>query len=97
MRREACAGNDAVLVDHAQGAEAHLRRVMIIGEGEAVPAVEPAGAAAAARHAITKGDHAMLLSARPLAADAARPRTGRARKMWRSPAAAQGAPGARLV
>src|SRR6185437_8154150 len=57
VRRESRARNDAILVDHAQGAEAHLHGIVVIGEGEAVSAVEPAGAAAAARHAITKRDH----------------------------------------
>src|SRR6185295_15245453 len=31
-----------VLVDHAQRAEAHMLRVVVVAEGEAVPAVEPA-------------------------------------------------------
>jgi hypothetical protein len=40
--REALAGGDAVLVDDAQGAEAHVPRVVIIGEREGVVGVEPA-------------------------------------------------------
>ena len=35
-------GCDAVLVDHAQRAEAHVLRVVVVGEGEGVIAVEPA-------------------------------------------------------
>jgi hypothetical protein len=39
---EARAGLHPVLVDHAQRAETHVLRVVIIGEGEAVVGVEPA-------------------------------------------------------
>jgi hypothetical protein len=41
VRVEAGARLDAILVDHAQGAEAHMLRVVIVAEGKAVPAVEP--------------------------------------------------------
>jgi hypothetical protein len=39
---EARAGLHAVLVDDAQRTEAHVRRVVVVGEGEAVERVEPA-------------------------------------------------------
>ena len=42
MRREAAAGRDAVLVDHAQRAETHVPRIDVTGEGEGVETVEPA-------------------------------------------------------
>ena len=42
VRAEALPGGDAVLVDHAQRAEAHVARVVVVREGEGVAAVEPA-------------------------------------------------------
>ena len=42
VRAEAAARGDAVLVDDAQVAEAHVARVVVVGEREAVPALEPA-------------------------------------------------------
>src|SRR5690349_11809374 len=42
VRAKAGAGDDAILVDHAQGAEAHAPRIMEMTEGEGMPAVEPA-------------------------------------------------------
>src|SRR5690606_12347102 len=42
VRAEAAARLHAVLVDHAQDAEAHRVRVVPVGEGEGVPGVEPA-------------------------------------------------------
>jgi hypothetical protein len=42
VRREALAAAHAVLVDHAQRAEAHVLVVVVVGEAERVPAVEPA-------------------------------------------------------
>src|SRR4051812_14470156 len=44
VRREARPGNHAVLVDHAQGTEAHMRGIVIMAERKAVAAVEPTGA-----------------------------------------------------
>src|SRR5690349_15335523 len=61
VRRKARAGNDPVLVDDAKRAKAHLRRIPIIREGKSVAALEPAGSALAARHAIAKLDHRRLL------------------------------------
>ncbi len=42
VRAEAGAAGDAVLVDDAQGAQAHPARVVIVREREAVEALEPA-------------------------------------------------------
>ena len=39
---EAGARRDAVLVDDAQVAEAHVRRVVVVGEREAVVGLQPA-------------------------------------------------------
>ena len=42
MRPEALPRSNPVIVDDAQGAKAHVRRVVIVREGEGVIAVEPA-------------------------------------------------------
>ena len=42
MGAEAGAGGDAVLVDDAQAAEAHVVGIVIVGETEAMPGIEPA-------------------------------------------------------
>jgi hypothetical protein len=42
MHAEAHFGRDAVLVDHAQGAEMGLLRIVVIGEAEGVVGIEPA-------------------------------------------------------
>jgi len=42
VRAEAGAGRDAVFVDDAQVAEAHLLRVVVVGERETVKALQPA-------------------------------------------------------
>ena len=42
MRPEALPRRNPVVVDDAQGAEAHVRRVIIVREGEGVISVEPA-------------------------------------------------------
>ncbi|MCY1365470.1 hypothetical protein D9M69_523160 [compost metagenome] len=42
VRPEAAAGGDAVVVDHAQRAEAHVSRVVVVGEGKGVKRIEPA-------------------------------------------------------
>jgi hypothetical protein len=39
---ESAGSGDAVIIDHAQRAEAHVLRVAVIGERERVVAVEPA-------------------------------------------------------
>jgi hypothetical protein len=41
VRSEAGAGGDAVLVDDTQVAHAHVRGVVVVGEREAVEALEP--------------------------------------------------------
>src|SRR5438128_2579483 len=41
VRPEAAPGRDPVLVDHAQGAEAHVSGIVVVAEREAVAAVEP--------------------------------------------------------
>src|SRR5690606_25593256 len=58
MRRETCAGRDAILVDHAQRPPAHPRRIVVLAERERVSAVEPAGTAAAAISGMAFDDHA---------------------------------------
>src|SRR5690606_31658779 len=64
MRREAGAGLDGVVVPHPQRAPVHPLRVVVAGEGEVVPGVEPAvvGAAEAGEGAML--DHAVLLRKR---------------------------------
>ncbi len=42
MRAEALPRRDPVVVDDAQGAEAHVRRIVVVREGEGVMRVEPA-------------------------------------------------------
>ena len=42
MRAEPGAGHDSVLVDDAQRAEAHMRRIPILGKRKTVPGIEPA-------------------------------------------------------
>src|SRR5690606_539312 len=58
VRREAGAGGDAVLVDHAQRAEAHPARVVVVAEGERMAAVEPTGPDVAAVAGVALDDHA---------------------------------------
>jgi hypothetical protein len=59
---EALSGRDGVVVEHAQVAEAHVRRVVIVGEREAVMAVEPAMVGMAAVLSLAKREHEFLLS-----------------------------------
>src|SRR5690606_4723047 len=63
VRRETAARLHPVLVDHAQRAEAHPRGIVVMPERERVPAVEPAGAHAAALGGRAFDDH----RAQPLA------------------------------
>ncbi|MNT67682.1 hypothetical protein D3C72_2058470 [compost metagenome] len=42
MRAETTAGRNAVVIDHAQRAKSHVRRVVIVGEGKRVKRIEPA-------------------------------------------------------
>ena len=57
VRAEARAGLHAVLVDDAQRAEAHVLRVVVVGEGEAVIRIEPAVVGVAAFVGAAQGDH----------------------------------------
>src|SRR5262245_52881533 len=41
MRTKPSARRDAVIVDHAQRAEAHVRRVVVLAEGKRVSTVQP--------------------------------------------------------
>jgi hypothetical protein len=61
VRPEAAAGGNAVLVDDAEVAEAHARRVVVVGEREAVAAFQPAVVGVAAVAGLAKGDHGALL------------------------------------
>ena len=65
VRAEALAGLHAVLVDHAQGAEAHVARVVVVGEREGVAALEPAVAREPALVAAADPDHARAPAALP--------------------------------
>jgi hypothetical protein len=57
VRAEAGAGGDAVFVDHAQVAEAHVLRVVVAGEGKAVERLEPAVVGIAAVLGFAQGQH----------------------------------------
>ncbi len=61
VRPEAGSGRDAVVVDHAQAAEAHVPRVVVLAERERVAAVEPAPVGLAALGGRSDGDHGFLL------------------------------------
>src|SRR6185312_5691207 len=65
VRREAGPRNHPVLVDHPQGPEAHMAGIEIMAEGEAVPAVEPAGAGGAAILSRAKRHHRCSPLGRP--------------------------------
>ena len=54
---EAAAGLDPVLVDDPEGAELDMVRVVIVGEGEGVPAVEPPMVGVAPLGTFAKNDH----------------------------------------
>src|SRR5512132_912440 len=56
MRLETSAWLNAILVDHAQDAEAHMLRIIVLAEGEGMPAVEPTEIGYAARFGRTEGD-----------------------------------------
>src|SRR5262245_15614649 len=103
VRAEALPGLDAVLVDHAQRAEAHVARVVIVGEGEGVPALEPAVARVPALGALAQPDHGACLSLRRQGSGprggsrserggAATPRAGRPRAARRHEGRARGEP-----
>src|SRR5262249_12420707 len=57
MGAEARAGLYAVLVDDAQGAVAHVTRVVVVGEGKAVVGIEPAVIGVATLGGAPKLDH----------------------------------------
>src|SRR3569833_891996 len=57
MFAEAPSGSDAVIVEHAQHRHAHVRRVVITGEGKAVAAVQPVEPANAALGGVTGRNH----------------------------------------
>jgi hypothetical protein len=57
VRAEAGARRDGVVVEDAQVAEAHVRRVVVVGEREAVVAVEPAVVGVAAVAGLAEGEH----------------------------------------
>ena len=61
---EAAAGQYAVLVDHAQAAEAQVRGIVIIGEGKRVERLQPAVVGVAAVGALANFQHGDLLSIR---------------------------------
>ncbi len=48
MSGKAALGRDVIFVDHAQAAETHMGRIVIIGEGKAEMTIEPIGAALSA-------------------------------------------------
>src|SRR5439155_15590570 len=54
------AGLHAIIIDHPQGSEPHVRRVVVLAEREGVPAVEPAPVRAAARLGGSKLDHRLI-------------------------------------
>jgi hypothetical protein len=61
VRTEARAGRDAVFVDDAQVAPAHVGRVDILGKREAVIRLEPAVIGMASCLGFAKGQHGVLL------------------------------------
>src|SRR5262245_25883833 len=57
VRRKPPASYDTVLVDHAQAPEAHVRRIVVLGERERVARVEPAVVEMAALGRGADADH----------------------------------------
>jgi hypothetical protein len=57
VRAEPRARLHAILVDHAQRAEAHVPRVVVVGEGEAVERAQPAVIGVAALASAAQLDH----------------------------------------
>jgi hypothetical protein len=62
VRAKAGAGRNAVFVDDAQVAPAHVRRVVIVGKREAVARLQPAVVGKAALFGLADLDHGQLLS-----------------------------------
>ncbi|MNR35460.1 hypothetical protein D3C85_1533100 [compost metagenome] len=56
---EAGARRDAVIVDHAQIGKAHVRRIVVVAEGKAVAALQPAKIGLAAGVGGTDGNHVL--------------------------------------
>src|SRR6185369_14811040 len=63
VRGEPLRGLHAVLVDDAQIAEAHVRRVVVVAEGERVERVEPAEVEMPTLGGTSNGDHGIVLVA----------------------------------
>src|SRR5512146_3335919 len=57
MRIEAGAGLDAILIDDAQGTEAHMARIVIVAERKTVQALQPAEIGKTALFGGPDGDH----------------------------------------
>src|SRR5262249_41617959 len=57
MRSEPLSGSDTVFVDHAQGPEAHVPRVVVRVEGERVVGVQPSMIRVAALVSMTNCNH----------------------------------------
>ena len=56
MRGKPGAGRDVIFVDHTQGAEAHVRRIIVVGETERVAGIEPSVEGMAAIGGFANGD-----------------------------------------
>src|SRR3954464_769875 len=59
MRVKTAAWRDAVVVDHAQRADSHVPRVVVVAEGKGVTAVQPTEVGHAALLGGTNDDHGM--------------------------------------
>src|SRR5690606_41341890 len=57
MGTETLAAGDAVLVDHPQRAPVHVPGIEVVGEGEAVPGIQPAMVGVATLGGRSQGDH----------------------------------------
>src|SRR5262245_61607747 len=64
MPPETLAGRHAILVDHAQRAEPHVLRIVVIRERKRVPAVEPAMLCMPALSRFANRDHVVLWAPR---------------------------------
>ena len=62
MGRKARPALDPVFIDHPQGAEAFIGRVVIIAKGKAVARIQPGDLGPAAVFGAPDGDHLRLLS-----------------------------------
>jgi hypothetical protein len=60
VHAETAGGFDTVLVDHAQRAELHVLRIVIVGKRKTVKAVEPAVIDVAALSGFAQLDHCLL-------------------------------------